>query len=89
MEAALGLAILTFNHEFVVLSPLLEKLLGAHPVAFNSKYFESQDSKRVVKAVLKSETTNKRQRQAMRLENRSMEEEYIEDEGVTYQASGF
>ena len=40
VEAALGLAILTFlitvlvNHGFVVLSPLLEKLLVAHPVAF-------------------------------------------------------
>ena len=68
VEAALRLAILTFNHGFVVLSPLLEKLLGTHPVAFTSKYLESQDSKRVVKAVLKAETTNKRRRQAVRLE---------------------
>ena len=89
MEAALGLAILTFNHGFVVLSPLLEKLLGAHPVAFTSKYLESQDSKRVVKAVLKAEATNKRRRQAVRLGNRSLEEECIADEGVTYQAGGF
>ena len=89
VEAALGLAILTFNHGFVVLSPLLGKLLGTHPVAFTSKYLESQDSKRVVKAVLKAETTNKGRRQAVRLENRSLEEECIEDEGVTYQAGGF
>ena len=89
VEAALGLAILTYNHGFVVLSPLLEKLLGAHPVAFTSKYLESQDSKRVVKAVLKAESTNKRRRQAVTLENRSLEEECIADEGVTYQAGGF
>ena len=81
--------ILTFNHGFVVLSPLLGKLLGTHPVAFTSKYLESQDSKRVVKAVLKAETTNKGRRQAVRLENRSLDEECIEDEGMTYQAGGF
>ena len=89
MEAALGLAILTYNHGFAVLSPLLEKLLGAHPVAFTSKYLESQDSKRVVKAVLKATATNKRRRQAVTLENRSLEKECIDDEGVTYQAGGF
>ena len=72
VEAALGLAIMTYNHGFIGLSPMLEKLLGYPPVAFTSKYLESQDAKRAVKAVLKAETMSRRRRQALRSANRSL-----------------
>lgn len=88
VEAAVGIAVLTFNHGATGLRSLLDSL-GSSVQGYTDKFLQDLDSRRVRKSQLAAEDIAQRQRKYLRSVNVSVEESRIEQEGLTYESGGF
>ena len=80
---AVNLAVITFNSGMKGLSPLLERL-DAQPGPLTMQFLSSRDTTRVRKAARKEEEVSKRRRKSLRAQKKSVEEQRVEQEGVTW-----
>ena len=84
VNVAVSLAVITFNHGMKGLLPLVES-----SGSLCNEYLTARDRVRLKQSVKRSEEGAKRKRKASRMRRIAEEEEFIEEEGTTYEPGGF
>lgn len=88
VEVAVSLAAITFNDGRLPFVKLQEQL-GVKVTPNTRNYLQAKDTRRVSGAQYKAQDLVRKRRQALHLDRVSLEEQQIEEEGVTYGAGEF